>query len=373
MLVLLNASNCSDNTVKKTHCDIISVSQATGYTLYGSIVVALLGTLLNLLSLFIFTFSHNMDTKFLRYLKYYVLNSVIVTLNYLVLATLFAVTISDDKIYRLDFSTQLVNSYDYAYWFTFVFMTVWTVSYSFGSLIEMIIAYERILMYKPKMQFMRNVNIHVTLAAIFIIACLINLPANLSRDVHTTMLTFNKIKPANLTIKVYTLGGKRTFSSHNDLFTMCLYVSTFLRDSLTLVIDLAITLSLIITIVKFYNGKQKLKRQIKAQRKVNSDPIVFRKTDMNNSKVALLICFVSSLGHLGTFLSLLVLFFLESKSHQLVISITGFFYLCRNCLNFFLFLKYNMKFKRNFIRLLPDCLKAKRPRTLARPSGKNGQ
>lgn len=368
---MLKYINCSDN---KTQCDLTTEDgNLRGYTLYGSMVVALLGTLLNLLSLFIFTFSHNMETQFLRYLKYYVLNSVIVTLNYFVLTTLFAVTISDDKIYRLDFSIQLVNSHDYAYWFTFVFMTVWTVSYSFGSLIEMIIAYERILMYRPKIQFMRNVNIHVLLGVIFITACLINLPANLSRDVHTAMLTLNKTKPTNLTIKAYTLGGRRTFSSHNDLFTICLYVSTFLRDSLTLVIDLGITLSLIITIIKFYNGKQKLKRQIKAQKKVNSDPIVFRKTDMKNSKIALIICFFSSLGHSGNFLSLLVLFSFESNSYQLVISITGFFYLCRNYLNFFLFLKYNMKFKRNFIRLLPDCLKAKRSRTLARSRGKNGK
>ncbi len=78
---------------------------------------------------------------------------------------------------------------------------------------------------------------------------------------------------------------------------------------------------LLITIMKFCNKKKRItnKKIVKLAKNdvkptnddVNPDT-VFQKTEMNNSKIISLICFISSLTSIGTFLMLLALYFYET-------------------------------------------------------------
>ena len=336
------------NEIQIDNCKIDDIYQLPSLIYYILLSVPLIGSLLNLLSLFIFIFSNNMNTKFLRYLKYYLINSLCITVNYLlvILAAIIVLGSQTKNGHKLDLDHHLISNYNFVFYSRYIFLPVWTISYTFGSLLDIMISYERILMYLPKMKFLRNMNIYVYLLIMFIISCLINLPANLSREIKAMTLNLN----GTLNITVYKTGPRNFF--YKDIFTGALYASTFLRDILTLIVELVISVFLVITIVKFYNKK----KRVLNEDDVNSDPIIFRKTDMNNSKITLFICFFSSFNHIGVFLLLISLFFLESAYNTLY-SIFGISFLLRHCLNFFILIKLNKKFKRNLIRLTPESLK----------------
>jgi len=142
-----------------------------------------------------------------------------------------------------------------------------------------------------------------------------------------------------------------------------LITSCFIRDILTLVIELSTTVFLVVTILKFYDKKKRNMLANVLTNDENSDPIIFRRTDLNNSKITLYVCFVSCFIHIGIFVLYVltnVLGDTYSNCINFIFSIFGFFFLLRHSVNFFIFLKLNKKFKRNFIRLIPERLKLRK-------------
>ncbi len=142
---------------------------------------------------------------------------------------------------------------------------------------------------------------------------------------------------------------------YNGTFVVFLYICDFIRDILTLLVELAITTFLLVTIVRFYKNKKKV---LKCDDQ--SDPIIFRRTDMNNSKLTLYICFFSSTTHICAFLSETFLDYSRHYIYVVVMFIFHFFFLTKYSLNFFIFLRLNKKFKRNFISLLPKRFRTRR-------------
>lgn len=192
MLLISCASNTYANG-SAPNCQVTGSNKAE--LIFSTLIfISLLGTLLNLLSLFILVFSNNMDTKFLRYLKFSLANSTVITINSL-LVNMFMMTWnesplgSDHKLHNYN----MVSSYSYTFYYSYIYLPIWTLSYTYSSLMDMIIAYERILMYKPHIKFMRNWSIYSHLIIFLVISGLINLPANLSRDVKTTKMIFNSV------------------------------------------------------------------------------------------------------------------------------------------------------------------------------------
>ena len=330
--------NCTDNYT----CEITGSGAHTQIYQYCIISFSLLGLITNTLSLFIFTFSNNMNTRFLRYLKWYVVNSLVVTFN------CFLLGVVPLSLKGINYNNNFNSNYSIMFFYVFICIPTFLVSYTFGSLLDIIIAYERILMYLPKVKFMRNIKIHLFLFVFFVLSCLINTPTIFSFDVASLSLNFDR------TVKVYYF-NRRSFN-YNDLYTVCLYVSTFLRDILTFVIELVITTFLVITIVKFYNKK----RMVLNTEDANSDPIVFHKTDMNNSKLTLFICFFSSINHILIFVSLTIFYYCSRTVFIVFLCFCLLINLIKHSLNFLILLKLNKKFKRNFVSLLPNAVKSKK-------------
>ena len=153
---------------------------------YLIVIISLIGLLLNSLSLFIFIFSNNMNTKFLLYLKFFLINSFTVTINYLVAFAMYVSAISNNKNQKLISHFLSVNNYEYIFYYSYVFLPLWTISYTCGNILDIMIVYERILMYLPQVKFMRNLKPRLTFIVTVVLACLINLPACFSRDIIMT-------------------------------------------------------------------------------------------------------------------------------------------------------------------------------------------
>jgi len=184
------------------------------YFYHFCLAMSVIGLSLNLLSLFIFVFSNNMNTRFLRYLKFYLVNSLMITVNHCALFALFASI--QGHVHKI-YSFNLMPDYSYMFYYNYVFLPIWIVSYTYGNLLDILIAYERILMYLPHLQFMRNVKIYSALVAILLISCLINLPFNFSRGIERITFVWN----SNETLALYFLDNRIFY--YNDLFKACIF------------------------------------------------------------------------------------------------------------------------------------------------------
>ena len=227
-------------------------------------------------------------------------------------------------------------------------------SYTNGNLLDIAIAYERILIYLPKMKFMRNIKIYINLIAILAISFVLKLPSLLTRNIGTSTLNFS----SDISFKVAYLSAV----SYGKAFNVFLYISIFLRDILTVIIEIIASVVLIITIVRFYKKKERIsatREDYMAENVVDSEIIIFKKAALNNSKITLYMCIFSFFNQIIVFITLFsAIIFSEIVTFSLIY-IFALLFLLRQSLNFFIFLKLNRKFKRNFIILLPNCLKAK--------------
>jgi hypothetical protein len=348
--------HCSASTVKECAAPGLITFPLLLYCL--QVAMPLAGTILNSISLFIFAnYSRSMSTKFLTYLRYSVLNSLIVTGHHLAFFTLTLLLVENiDSVGSNSYTSSL--NYNLNFIYLYVWLPLWTVTYTFGSLLDILILYERILLYLPKIQFLRKVNLHAYLAVILALSILINVPANLSRDLKEIPLTLN----GTVNISVYQF-SKRSFCEYDDLFTIVLYASTFLRDILTLAIELVLTVFLVVTIWRFNRKKRRL---LEMNVVSNGDSNSSEKIDLNQSKIIILICLLSSFNHIVTFLILVVTYFIDPSMHtNMVMSIvSGNTFLARSSLDFFILLWFNSKFRENFFRLVPwACSKGKKEST----------
>lgn len=342
--------NCSS---QNKDCVIQGVAQShiPDIFYYSQICIPLTGSLLNGLCLYIFFCnSRSMNTKFLIYYRFSLAISFFVTLNYLLFFLAAAFVVGRDPDQRFE-KNYFIRSYDFMAYCVYAFIPITSSAYTFGSLLDIVIIYERILLYVPTIKFLRNIKVYFHLIVILVITLIVNLVPNLSRTVSTDCLSFNH----TLNISVY-LPGKRYFY-YNSIFNASLYTSRFLRDILVLAVELLATIILVISIVRFSNAKSRA--QSTNEESTSSNKILYlRNINMNISKITLCVCGLSTITHISIFVLLIAL--ADSIVIDLILFIIGYLLLIRHCLNFFILYKLNKKFKRNFITLIPEWLKMRR-------------
>ena len=313
------------------------------------IPIPLIGTILNGISLFIFArHSSTMSSKFLKFLKYSIINSLTITTLHLFLFTATAYFLQ--QLLRYDTTQFSPYSYTFSVCYGYVFIPVWNVSYTIGSLLDIVIAYERILLYLPKLQFLRNTNLYTYLLFIFVLSVLINTPSILSREITSTPVIIN----ATFNVTYYQV-VKKDYRDYEQYFAIVHYVFNALRDVLTLFVELLVSVFFILTIIKFHERKRRV--QLASGSDAKQKRSKSHKIDLNNSKIVLYICFVSTVNRIGSILMLISFYFLAPAVNSGITLAFGYIFLVRYCLNFFILLKLNKKFQEHFVGLVPRCLR----------------
>ena len=103
-----------------------------------------------------FFFSSGMDTKFLKSLKVYSLNSFIYSCVDLTTITLYFCL--NDSVYRfkyLDFYT----SYSFVFFYAYIHNILWTLCYTFSGLMDIYIVYGKIQVLKPSYKFLKKTSV----------------------------------------------------------------------------------------------------------------------------------------------------------------------------------------------------------------------
>lgn len=330
--------NCSDD---HEWCVILDKEYFTfeHITLLILIGTSLFGIICNSISAFIFVFSNNSTTKFLKFLKFYSINSMISSLN------VFAYSLVYFFLNRvvLKYNGQIFFKNEDTVIIHIIFYNIFVLLYTFNGVLDIFLVYERIQIYLPNLKFLRSKSAGTISFAVLLYSLVINIPVNLSRTVHQQRITIESNEP--ITVYYY---GLRTFN-YNKIFLLSILICNFTRDILSFIIEMILNVVLIVTITRFYKSRMTIN--------VNTpSTFAFRRTDINNSKIALFMNFLSAFFHVTTFSLVILIEYVSFDVYNYVSKIFIIIFSFRQSLNFFLFLKLNKKFRRNFYVLIPNFL-----------------
>jgi len=141
-----------------------------------------------------------MDTRFLKSLKIYSINSLMLHTNDVI--ALIAYFSVNNKIWMIN-STQYTTSYSFIFYYTYILLPLWTILYSFGSgSMDIFILYGRIQMLVPRLKFLSKVSLYKVAVFLAFFSCVINLPINMSRQAFKSELKID----SNSTTVLYSYG-----------------------------------------------------------------------------------------------------------------------------------------------------------------------
>ena len=304
--------------------------------------VSFVGIILNSISVFIFTFSHNSSSKFLKFLKYYSFNSLAISLNDFLYTVIYIS--SNIVVYRID--TKWLHEKKEFFQILLIYMNLWAFLYTISGILDLFIVYERIQIYLQDLKFLRNKSASVISLGVLLYSLVINIPVGIARKTYHNRISTDPEE----SIDLYSY-GLRQFK-YNDIFLTSIFIVNFIRDIVNFIAEVILNIILIVTMTRYYKKRIVINVQ-------NPNTFVFRRTDINNSKIALFMNFISSIFHIITFSLVILLRCVSFDVYKIVTQIVGLMFTLRHSINFFLFLKLNKKFRRNFYVLIPKCFKIK--------------
>ena len=137
--------------------------------------------------------------------------------------------------------------------------------------------------------------------------------------------------------------GKYIFS---DKLFILVIICNLARDVISFVIEITINIILMLIMISYY--KKRLTINI-------SNPI-FLERKRTDIKIALLMNFISVLFRLMFFSVIIILVLYFPFYLRITLKVLILLFSLRHSLNFFLFLRFNKKFRRDFYMLIPDCI-----------------
>ncbi len=119
--------------------------------------ISAIGLINSFLSLQILTSNKELNTHFFRYLNIFAINSFFVSLNDFS-GTLIGIVLN--KRYFVIDDCMYMTSYLGNYIFTHVTTCLWVIFYSMAGLLDTFITYNRILLFYPRINFLRNTSVY---------------------------------------------------------------------------------------------------------------------------------------------------------------------------------------------------------------------
>ena len=341
--VYLNCSNLSICEIVKKENPIVD---NTVHILISSF--SLLGIILNSITAFIFIFSNNSSTKFLKFLKFYSLNSLGISLNDFSFINYYLFTnnyvyIINNKFYNESNLTPFIVYLNF-----FVFFS------TFSGMLDIFIVYERIQIYLRDLKFLRNKSAAIISFCVLLYSIVLNIPIGIAREICDVNISIES--NVNITIYCYKL---REFH-YNNIYLISIFVFNFMRDIMNFIIEIILNIVLMLTMRRYYNNRMALNIS-------NMNLFEFRRTDTNNAKIALFLNFISAFFHMTSFSTVILIKYFSFSYFHIFSKIIILAYTSRHSMNIFLFLKLNKKFRRNFYALIPRCMIRLRNRRVIAP------
>ena len=294
-------------------------------SLYTHLILLFFSFIAGFLSVIVFIFGKDMNTRFLKYIGLTLILSFIdATINlcgtfFTVFFNTFCIKIDDSKEY---FTTPY---FSYA---VYLYSILCSIHYTFVSILELFIIWERILMFVPSYNFLRKKSLVYITISILVYSICLNMPLNVSRRV------FNRIVEVDnkSSITIYWSFDNNDFNTEKILF-LFIYICSGIRLMVPLIFEIILNIFLIIRIKMSLNNPHSQRGYKKAAR--------------NNSIFSMIVSFISSI--FNSFLLACLIFQMNGNRNALILANFGlvFFLELKRYLYFFLLIILNKKFKNN--------------------------
>ena len=290
------------------------------------LILSAIGLTLNSIASYILVYCVKINrSRFWRLLRIYTFNCVLINLNDTLICIL---TLSLNEFIYYYRSQPYVSSKTYSIYFTFVSQTTWSLTYTFSSLLDLLLVYERILIYLPSLKFLKKTSATSIFFGILVYTVVINVPIFMSREYGEFQVNFNE----STSIGVYFFDFKEY--QYQNIFLAIFYTFLSLRDILQLILDICFNTILIVLALKYYKTRKSLNKE---QHQSNV---------LNNTKIAFIICLFSAIVQLSAIIPLLAASLkasheVYSKSAQLSGLLNGL----KHTSNFFFLFTLNSKFR----------------------------
>lgn len=291
-----------------------------------SIIIGFIGFILNMLCVFIFSKLH-LNFKFFTLLKIYSISSGLLNLNDFVMY--LACAIFFEKFYL---------TYHASIYVCYVYVLIAVTLYTFGGIFDILIVIERYNMLSTGFKYLKNWSPTEMAFYSLIISLILNLPIVLNRQPIKIPILNNSSQ------NVYFYNYANSALSTSKFGSLLINTSLAIRDVLTLLVELwfnALTL---------YHLKKILQHKKKIVQNNERRASTIYKSDGNSTKMVVIMCILSILVHLYTYVS-----HYYSRDYNLnskLIGVLGFFISnFKYSINFFIFYFYNNLFRDNFCEL----------------------
>ena len=195
---------------------------------------------------------------------------------------------------------------------------------------------------KPKFKFLKHKSASMISFSVFLFCCVINIPINIGKGVQK-----NTIEVNNVSLEVFKIYLRKF--NYQALFSISVLSTDAIRDLLPLIIGIVLNIYLVIVTIRFHKNRTSTSTSISNSSEAN----IFKKTNVNNTKLAFILGMISAYFHIFNFS--LMFFSLEIPLEVLLIAaqINTLLFEIRHSFSIFILLKLNKKFRDNFIFLMP--------------------
>ena len=252
-------------------------------TLYGLTPLSIFGFFMNMIAYFILRKKPFQSSTVFKYLRYNVLNSLIICL---ILVTKFT-TVQ----YNFDFT----NSYGFMFYGSYIFAPFLSIFYLNGNLLDILITLDRILTIRPIRIIHKIIKYNYLWIGLFIFSTIINIPNFFITEPDCTEIILNsKIRIKNYFVK------QSDFSS-SMLCKILIFLIYFIRDVLTLFIKIGLNIVCVIFIKKYFNKlcKDSERRfDTPTEDELNTKKAYMTEIDRNLTYIAITMSVLSSIENL---------------------------------------------------------------------------
>ena len=320
----------------------------TDISLRGQIIFPIIltasvfGLFTNSICILVITFSSNTSSQFFVLINHNSVKCFLFNLN--TLSVSFLYLIQNDKCFHIDdLPNTFCNNWFIMIYGLYVFIVVADILSTYGICLEIFLILERIRLYKPSFTFLKKTPTKFILIASILYSTLINTPLILSRKLVNRNIWF----VSNETTQVYSY-GMRTFE-YDKIFKTSVLISYFLRDFLHSMI-MMIMLILLRGIVKNYHSTRQQFNMANPEQS-----IIFKRSAQRNCMIAFFMCTSSGIGNACNCLYSINILLGRNNIFSLILScLISSTQFINNSINFFIILKFNNIFKRNFYSFMAN-------------------
>ena len=190
---------------------------------------------------------------------------------------------------------------------------------------------------KPKFKFLKHKSASMISFSVFLFCCVINIPINIGKGVQK-----NTIEVNNVSLEVFKIYLRKF--NYQALFSISVLSTDAIRDLLPLIIGIVLNIYLVIVTIRYHKNRTSV---------TTDETIIFKKTNIKNTKLAFILGMISAFFHINNFCWLILFFILPLEVLLIAGEINALLFDIRHSFSILFLLKFNAKFRNNFIPLMP--------------------